>query len=88
MIWSTKLLDAAKNHDTVTTFRKQSISNEDEMHESLCFKGVLSAPGVELNVISPNQQEEGLQQVKNILDNPKSISSNHSEWWHTYIQCA
>lgn len=56
----------------LTTYRKQSVSNEDETHESLCFKGVQKAPGTDLNVISLNQQQEGLQRVKNILNNPKS----------------
>lgn len=41
------------------------------MHESSCFKGVQSAPGIDLNVTSLNQQQDGLQQVKNILNNPK-----------------
>lgn len=78
----------AKTYDTVTTFRKQSISNEDEMHESSCCKGVQNAPGIDLNVTSPNQQQEGLQRVKNILGNPKSISySNHSEWWQLHPVC-
>jgi hypothetical protein len=56
----------------LTTFRKQSVSKEDETHESLGFKGVQKAPGTDLNVISLNQQQEGLQRVKNILNNPKS----------------
>jgi hypothetical protein len=41
------------------------------MYEFLCFKGVQSAPGIDLNVTSPNQQQEGLR-VKNILDNLQS----------------